>query len=78
VQQADVRIDHRIVTCRFYRVSSNKGHRSVLKPVRDAGANMVPQLRDEELCGAEIRREFNAKGWSYISDEILNRRIVQS
>lgn len=58
-QRAVFAIDHRLLVCEFYRVSSDSGHRSVIKVIRDAGANPEPYRIP---VGNKLRRDFNRQG----------------
>jgi hypothetical protein len=64
-------IDHRIVECQFYRV---QGNRILLKLVKDAGANLQPY---NTMLAGQIRRNFNRKGWTYVSPEVLSTILLE-
>lgn len=75
-QVAVIALDHRMVECSFYRVSSSKPgeHRSVVKVIRDAGANLNPSYFGD--VAARMRTDFARKGWTYLSDGMLNRLLA--
>jgi hypothetical protein len=74
-QIAVVALDSRLVECEFYRVSASKPgqHRSVIKLVRDAGANLNLSYFGD--VAARLRLDFARQGWSYISDNMLNQLL---
>ncbi len=67
-QKAVFAIDHRLVECEFYRVSSASGHRSVLRAVRDAGHNPNPY---DAALGRQIRQQWGKKMWTYVADAFI-------
>lgn len=73
-QTATFRIDHRKVECQFFRVQSRKPgqHLVMIRLLRDAGANLGSY---DPMMGARLRRDFNTKGFSYVTDEVFNKIV---
>jgi len=67
-QVGQFKIDHRIVECQFYRISSDNGRWIILKLVKDAGANLEPY---NVMVGNGIRQQFNRRGWAYVISEVF-------
>lgn len=66
-------IDHRLVECAVYVLINAK---RAIYPIKDAGASSLSgatvEGRKAQIGGAQVRRDFNTKGFSIVSAQFFN------